>query len=326
MALPIRQFGPQFKVPAIGFGGGAISGEGGGYGFGEIDEAAACKVLEHAFERGIRLFDTAPIYGFGMSEKRIGLALSRHKKVRSEITLISKLGVAWGEDKKVFISNAPDVAWRMLETSLKDLQTDFLDVYMIHWPDAKVPVEETMQALAEMKKQGLIKAIGVSNFDRTLLERARKIAAIDALQCNFSVFDNEPRDEHFENLEANGIGFMSYGTLAKGLLAGTVKRDRAFDAKDYRATFPAFTKLREALDPFIEEFAIIAKEVGATPAQLAVSWVLSHKATSVALCGSKRVEQIDEVVNGASLELAPSIRGRIDALSRRATPVFRAHT
>jgi len=194
--LQKKKFGPNLETTAVGFGGGAISGDGGGYGFGNVEEKEACRVLEYAFERGIRLFDTAPIYGMGTSEKRIGLALSKNKQIRSEMTLVTKLGVTWDADKKVRIDNSPDVTWRMLEQSLKDLQTDYVDVFMIHWPDANVPVEQTMEVLAKMKQQGLIRATGVSNFSPELIARAQKVTPIDILKGDFSLFDNKITNAH----------------------------------------------------------------------------------------------------------------------------------
>lgn len=320
-SMQTRNFASISGVPVVGFGGGAISGEGGGYGFGSMDEASACKVLEHAFEAGIRLFDTAPIYGKGVSEKRIGIALSRNKAVREKMVLVSKLGVTWN-DEGTYVSNSPDVCWRMLETSLKDLQTDYLDSYLIHWPDPKTPIEATMEALVKMKQQGLVRSIGACNFSVEQMEQAQKIAPLQVLQCNFALFDNSCASQILPYCEKRGISFMSYGTLAKGLLAGTAKKGRAYDTFDYRSNVPAFQTRVQTLEREVNEFENIAKELHLTPSQLAVAWVLSHKAVSVALCGSKSAAQIDDVVEGGNVQIPTEVLARLAKLSDVATKIF----
>lgn len=323
--LQKRKLGPNLETTCVGFGGGSISGDGGGYGFGNVDEKEACEVLEHAFERGIRLFDTAPIYGMGNSEKRIGLALSKNKEIRKQMTIVTKLGVTWDSEKKVRIDNSPDVAWRMLEQSLKDLQTDYVDVFMIHWPDPNVAIEQTMEALLKMKEQGLIRATGASNFSAELVVRAQKTAPLDVLQGDYSLFDNKLGKELFPLCRNEKKGFMSYGTLAKGMLAGSMRKGRTFDANDYRAQATGFQKTALALEECIQEFEDIARtEVKVSPAQLAVAWVLSQPEVSVALCGSKNKTQIDEVVNGASVVIAENVREKLRTLSEKATPIFLA--
>lgn len=318
-----RKLGPTLTTSLIGFGGGSISGDAGGYGFGNITEKQSCDLLQYAFERGIRLFDTAPIYGMGNSEVRMGLGLAKHKDIRSQITLVTKLGVTWDDSGKVFIDNSPENTKRQLETSLKRLQTDYLDLYMVHWPDPKVDIEKTMRVLVDAKAQGTIRAIGICNFDAQGIKRAQTVGNVDVFQNDFSVLNASVRDELFPLCRNEGIGFMSFGTLAKGLLAGTVNSERRYDASDYRSRVPdKFKNIYEALKPQLDEFMSIAKTNNVTPAQLATAWVLAQPETSVALCGSKSNQQIDEVLTALDVSLKSDVVERLNSIAKAATPIF----
>lgn len=320
--LKTRALGKHLTTTVVGFGGGAVSGEGGGYGFGAISESQATEVLQAAYERGIRLFDTAPIYGFGLSEERMGLALAGNSAVRKNIVLVSKLGVTWDKDRKVTVDNSPECVRRMLEESLTRLKTNYLDVYMIHWPDPKTPVEKTMEALVKAKEEGLIRCIGASNFDTELLGRAQSVGAIDVLQSRFCALDETPKNTLFEACRTQGIGFMSYGTLAKGILAGTVKPGRAYDVSDFRGRGSQVQQQYEAVAKNVERFFGLARDLSMSPSQLAAAWVLSHPEVSVALCGSKSVAQVEEVCQAASVDFSAEVKKELDLLATAATPAF----
>lgn len=319
-----RKLGPTLTTSLVGFGGGSISGDAGGYGFGNITEKQSCDLLQYAFERGVRLFDTAPIYGMGSSEVRMGLGLAKHKNIRSQMTLVTKLGVSWDESGKVFIDNSPENTKRQLENSLKRLQTDYLDLYMIHWPDPKVDIADTMRVLVDAKKQGAIRAIGICNFDTQGIKRAQLAGNVDVLQNEFSVLNASVKNELFPLCQNEGIGFMSYGTLAKGLLAGTVNSQRKYDQSDYRSRVPdKFKNIYEGLKPQLDEFMSIANSNRMTPAQLATAWVLAQPETSVALCGSKTNEQIDEVLAASDISLNKDVVERLNFIAKTATPIFK---
>jgi len=159
------------KIP-LAFGGAAISGEGGGYGFGDINENDSIELLNSAYDKGIRIFDTAPIYGFGLSEVRMGKAF---KQTRDKVFIVSKSGVTWGENKRVDMTNDPVVTTKMLEQSLRDLQSDYIDLYMIHWPDTRVDIRRPLEVLAKAKHQGKIKHIGLCNTNIADLEKGSEI-------------------------------------------------------------------------------------------------------------------------------------------------------
>ncbi|MBY0416331.1 MAG: aldo/keto reductase, partial [Bdellovibrionales bacterium] len=221
----------------IAFGGAAISGEGGGYGFGDISEGDAINLLHEAYEGGIRIFDTAPIYGFGLSEQRIGKAF---KNNREKVFLVSKSGVTWHENKRVDMNNDPVIAQKMIEQSLRDLNTDYIDLYMVHWPDNKVDIRKTLEVLSRAKQQGKILHIGLCNTNLDELNKAFEVDRIEVVQSEFNLFVNKyVNAEIFPYLKEKNISFMSWGTLDKGIITGRVDETRKeFDKSDCRSWAP----------------------------------------------------------------------------------------
>lgn len=317
-----RKLAGSIESSVIGFGGGSISGSSGGYGYGDISEKDAIRVLQHAFEKGITLFDTAPIYGFGSSEERIGKALSGHRDVRSKITLVTKLGVDWDDERNVRTDNSPDTIKRMLEKSLRDLRTDYVDVYMIHWPDSNTPIEVTMKTLSEYRHAGVIRAIGASNFGIELLAKANAVDRIEVIQSEFNAFNNTNAKQLFEHCRTTGTGFMAYGTLAKGILSGRVTKSRVYDPSDFRGKVAFVQKQAENLAALQQDFLGIAKEQGLAPEVLATAYVLNYVETSVALVGMKSEAQVDSLFPAAEVNLPASVVARLDAMCAVATPLY----
>ena len=278
----------------LGFGGAAISVEGGGYGFGKISEDHAIGLLKEAKDRGVKLFDTAPIYGFGMSEQRIGKAFQKN---RDEVFIVSKSGVTWHENKRVDMTNDPLVTQKMLEQSLRDLQTDYIDLYMIHWPDERVDIRRPMEVLSKAKDQGKIKHIGLCNTFEEDLDKAMEISKIEAVQCQMNLFEPEIVERLFPYLNKHEISFMSWGTLDKGILTKRVDEKRTYDKEDCRSwapwwkqmdNQPKFEKLKK-IWPLIEKH-------GHSPVELAIGFNLSHPECSMVLCGARNEEQLDGVM------------------------------
>lgn len=296
----------EAEISVLGFGGASVSGEGKGYGFGDIQEQDAIDLLRAALDLGINLFDTAPIYGFGLSEKRMGKAFVGH---REKVFLVSKCGVTWDRDRRVGVDNSPKKTEEMLHQSLRDLQTDYLDLYLVHWPDPNVDIRRTMEVLAKAKMAGKIRAIGLSNTFPEDLARAVEVERIDVLQGAFNLFDGYPRDVLFPLLDEHGMGFMSYGTLDKGILTGRVTPEREksgqFDESDVRSSASwwkeadrtAKYKAMQALRPMMEKF-------GHSGLELALGYVLSFQQVSTALCGMRNRKQLESAV--AALERLPS--------------------
>jgi aryl-alcohol dehydrogenase-like predicted oxidoreductase len=281
------------KIP-LAFGGAAISGEGGGYGFGDISEADSTDLLHFAYESGLRIFDTAPIYGFGLSEKRIGKAF---KLMREKVFLVSKSGVTWGDNKRVDMTNDPTVTAKMLEQSLRDLETDYIDLYMIHWPDARVDIRRPLEVLAKAKGQGKIKYIGLCNTNIFDLEKAAEIERIEVVQSEFNFFQNSAQSEIFPYLKEHNISFMSWGTLDKGILTSRVDEVRKFEESDCRSWAP-WWKMSENKPKFetMKKILPILEKHQKSGLELAIGHNLSFPEVSVAICGAKNKGQLSSLM------------------------------
>ena len=291
-----RPFGSiDFQVTEIAFGGGSISGEGGGYGFGHIGEDDAISLLHNAFERGINLFDTAPAYGFGISEKRIGKAFV---KKRGDVFIVSKGGITWDDNKRIRIDNSPKVIQKMLEQSLKDLRTDHIDLYMIHWPDKNVDIRKPIEYLSRAKDEGKIRSIGLCNSFAEDIMKAFEIERVSVLQSEFNLFNSTAKDELFDIINDKNIGFMSWGTLDKGILTGRVTPERKFDNVDARSSAPWWKNDDKTLKyKAMERINDLLKENDYSGLELALGYVLQFEELSTALCGVRNTEQLESAVN-----------------------------
>lgn len=216
----------------IAFGGASLSGEGGGYGFGRVDQRE--ELMERALDFGIKLFDTAPIYGFGESERFLG---EYFKQSRENVEFVSKAGVDWHENGRVNMSNRPEIILKMLEQSLRDLNSDYIDIYMIHWPDEKVDIRYSVEVLAKAQVEGKVKKIGLCNTNDEEINLALEVANIEFVQSECNLFHNA-----FEKIEYKLAKKMGWGVFDKGILAGSVDLDRKFDDKDCRSWAPWWKK------------------------------------------------------------------------------------
>ncbi len=222
------------RVSAISFGGAALSGEGGGYGFGEISENEAESLLKAALDLGINIFDSAPIYGFGLSEERMG------KYLPKEATIVTKGGVDWHSTKRVNMTNDPKIMEKMLTESLKRLKRDFIDIYMIHWPDEKVDIRRPMEVLANYQSKGYINKLGLCNTNLNDLNLASQISSIDVIQSELNLFNTKSFDDLGDQWKEKFS--MNWGTLDKGILSGRVVEGRKYDASDARSWAPWWNK------------------------------------------------------------------------------------
>ncbi len=273
------------------FGGASVSGEGGGYGFGDISKADSLSLLRHAFDRGIKVFDTAPIYGFGESERRIGAAF---KDKREDVFIISKCGVTWHDTKRVNMTNDPQTTKKMIEQSLRDLGSDYIDLYMVHWPDAKTDIRKTLEVIAKAKIEGRIKHIGLCNSNRDEFEKASEIDTIECLQSQLNFFERDEIENSIKIAREHKIPFMSWGTLDKGILTGRVKEKRLFDKSDCRSWAPWWKKSNKNWK--IEKFKAIEEVLranGHNGLELALHFNLNTQGVSHVLCGMKKQSDID---------------------------------
>jgi len=311
-----RPFGKlDFQVSEIGFGAASISGEGGGYGFGAITQSDAVDLVQLSIERGINLFDTAPVYGFGESERRLGEAL---KGRREGLFVVTKSGIVWDDRKRIRIDNRPDVTIKMLEQSLRDLQMEFIDLCLVHWPDPKVDIRKPVEALARAQEQGKIGAIGLSNTNPEDYRKTSQIVRIEGFQSELNLFVNDPVDSLFPLVREDKVGFMSWGTLDKGILTGRVTESRQFDPFDVRRTAP-WWKHADHTPRYraMEQITPILKEVGHTGLELALGYNLGFDECSTALCGVRSPGQLETAVKALDNLPEPSLLERVIKIAKR---------
>lgn len=312
-----RQLGKtDTYLSEITFGGASISGEGGGYGFGSMSESDATKTLHRALDYGINSFDTAPIYGFGMSETRMGKAF---KGKRDKVFLVSKSGITWHDNGRVNMTNEPAIAEKMLEQTLKDLQTDYIDLYMVHWPDSKFDIRETLAVHKKAQEAGKIKYIGLCNTNLEELHKAKEVCRIEAVQCKHNFFDQDMMKSLSDYLEEERISFMSWGTLDQGILSGNMKAGRKFDEADARSWAPWWDKKEvqrkaEIVDKLIEKM----KPMNKNGINLGISYNLNHPQMTTILCGAKGIHQLESLIdcynNQLSFEEIQTVLNYYDSL------------
>ncbi len=310
--MEYRAFGRTgMDVSAIGFGCWEIGG-----GYGHFDESDVFKAVQRALDLGINLFDTAEGYGFGQSEEILGKALGTR---RDEAIVVTKFGILQ-DDGKWYRDSSRESALAAIDRSLKALGTDYVDVYLIHWPDKDVALEESMGALEEIVQAGKARFVGVSNFRPDQIETCMETRRVDITQYGYHMFDRRLEREVFPTIAEHGIGLMTYGSLAHGLLTGTFTADTTFDESDWRSSgiafnIPLFTEEVFARNvAAVNDLKPIAARHGKTMAQLALRWALRNPVVSVALIGFRRPEEVEENVAGLDLTLDQETLDEIEAV------------
>ena len=302
--MEYRMFGQtDITVSVLGFGCWEMGGT-----YGDIDDSQVTAAVHRAIDLGINCFDTAPAYGRGQSERTLGKALGPRRK---DVVVVTKCGVGYRDRPKGRDSRMVSIM-ASVEQSLGDLQTDYLDVLLIHWPDLTTPFDETMHALDSVVQQGKVRAVGVSNFTLNQIKECTATHRIDVVQYGLNMFDRRMEQEMFPYFLEQGIGVMVYGPLAFGLLTGAFTEDTTFGQNDWRATGgrPGWNVGVFAEEHFqrnvrvVEELKPIAQRRGKKMPHLALRWVLSNPAVSVALVGTRTVEELED--NMAVLEWALS--------------------
>ncbi len=305
----------------IGFGTWPI----GGARYGTSDDAEALRALETALDLGITLFDTAPSYGNGHAEELLGQAI---KGRRDQVLVASKGGMLWDAASNVLgRDSSREKLLTGLDDSLRRLDTDYLDVFMIHWPDTDRAFDEVAEALLAIKASGKAKAIGVSNFTGDQLREMARLVAPEPLvvnQFSFSLFDTRWAERCFDACRELGVSVMPYGALAHGLLAGGITRETVFDERDWRRSGMIFGQAlltpenRETNHQVVDDLAAFAGELGATLPQLALAWTLHHDVVAVSLVGARNAHEIEEAVGAATLRLDDAAMLRISQIMERA--------
>jgi aryl-alcohol dehydrogenase-like predicted oxidoreductase len=305
--------GTNFISSRIGLGTWAI----GGWMWGGTEEKESIRTIHAALDHGINLIDTAPIYGYGRSEQIVGEAL-RQRGRRESVILATKVGIDW-TNGKIERNSARQRILQELEDSLRRLQTDYIDIYQVHWPDPFVPVEETAASLRDLYEQGKIRAIGVSNYSPEQMERFRAIAPLHTIQPPYNLFEREIERDVLPYAHGRGVTAITYGALCRGLLSGTMRIDRQFANGDMRKTTdPKFqpAHFTEYLNAASKLDAFARKNFGKRVIHLAVRWLLDQPGVGVALWGARRPEQLAAINEVSGWSLTKSDCSAIDAILR----------
>jgi aryl-alcohol dehydrogenase-like predicted oxidoreductase len=318
--MEYRKFGDaDLEVSVVGFGGWPM----GGTQYGTVDDTEGERAVQRALDAGITCFDNAAGYGLGHSEQVMGSALKGH---RNDVIIITKCGIEWNNAEKRMGRNGTRTSiLTSAENSLRNLETDYIDLLLVHWPDLSTPFEETMRALEELQKAGKIRYAGVSNFLPDMMEECRKHLNIITNQVGYSLFERRPERDIISYCEDNSMGIMSYGSLAHGLLAGNMTKDTQFESWDWRSSEYAFGM------PFFQRgghfennveiqdrLRGIAELEGRTLPDLALAWVLSHKVITTALVGFRTPAEVEDAVNASEWNLPPDLLDEVTAISDQA--------
>jgi aryl-alcohol dehydrogenase-like predicted oxidoreductase len=287
----------------------------GGTSWGGTDEQESIATIRSALDRGITFIDTAPVYGFGRSEEIVGKALQGHI-ARDQVVLATKVGLDWDEKGRVWRDSTRARIMREIDDSLKRLQTDYVDLYLVHWPDPLTPVEETARAMNEILKSGKARAIGVSNYSPAQMDVFRKFSPLHCTQPPYNLFERQIEADILPYARRNGLAVMGYGSLCRGLLTGTMKADTKFPGDDLRNNDPKFKPPRysQYLRAVYELDALVVNRYQRHVLALAVRWVLDQGV--IALWGARHPMELDPLRDVFGWQLTKDDLKDIDTLLR----------
>jgi aryl-alcohol dehydrogenase-like predicted oxidoreductase len=318
--MEYRPFGQTgMQVSAIGFGCWEIGG-----GYGSIEESQFIQAVHKALDVGINCFDTAEAYGFGASERSLAKALGSRRK---EAIVVTKFGVGYQEAPNYRDSSRQRVM-ASIDKSLQNLNTDYVDVYMVHWPDVNTPFEETMRALDDLVQQGKVRSVGISNFRVNQIEESMRTRRVDVAQYCWNLFDRRMQQEIYPYCQAQSIGVMAYGSLSYGLLTGTFTEDMDFGGDDWRARrgrMGSINLFQHLFGPdyfpknlrVVEELKAMAARYGKTLPQFALRWTLSNPVISTALVGCRNVNEVEDNIGALGWSISETDKKEIDAVFTR---------
>jgi aryl-alcohol dehydrogenase-like predicted oxidoreductase len=298
----------NLEVSAIGLGCMGMS-----FGYGPAaDKQEMISLIRASVERGITFFDTAEVYGPYTNEELVGEALA---PIRGKVAIATKFGfkIDPNTGKQVGLDSRPERIKEVAENSLKRLKTDVIDLFYQHRVDPDVPIEDVAGAVKELMQQGKVKHFGLSEAGVQTIRRAHKVQPVTALQSEYSLWWREPEAEVLPTLGELGIGFVPFSPLGKGFLTGKINEDTKFDKTDFRNIVPRFTpenrKANQALVDLLRKFA---QQNKATPAQIALAWLLAQKPWIVPIPGTTKLHRLEENIGATAVELTPDELRQID--------------
>ena len=292
-----RTLGNTLEVSAIGLGCMSMTG---GYSQSP-DRQEMIALIRVAVKRGVTFFDTAQVYGRFANEELVGEALA---PIRDQVVIATKFGHDFSP--KGGLNSRPEYIKEMVEGSLKRLRVDTIDLLYQHRVDPDVPIEEVAGAVKELIQAGKVKHFGLSEAAAQTIRRAHAVQPVTAVQSEYSLWWRRPEEEVLPTLEELGIGFVPFSPLGKGFLTGKIDENTAFDSSDIRSTIPRFTpEARKANQALVELLGEIAQRKSATPAQIALAWLLAQKPWIVPIPGTRRLERLEENLGAVAVELTP---------------------
>jgi len=303
----------DLEVSAIGLG---CMGMSSGYG-PSGDKQEMISLIRAAVDRGVTFFDTAEVYGPLVNEDLVGEALA---PVRGQVKIATKFGFKPAPDGGRWsgLDSRPEHIKEVADASLKRLRTDVIDLFYQHRVDPDVPIEEVAGAVKELIRQGKVKHFGMSEAGVKTIRRAHKVQPVTALQSEYSLWWREPEKEVLPLLEELGIGFVPFSPLGRGFLTGKISEDTKFDKSDIRSNLPRFTpEARKANQALVDLLGSIAEGKKATPAQIALAWLLAQKPWIVPIPGTTKLHRLEENIGAANVELTPDDLRQIDAATSK---------
>lgn len=297
--MKYRELGKSgLKVSAMGLGCMGMS-----HGYGAAgDKKEMIKLIHQAVEKGVTFFDTAEVYGPYTNEELVGEALEPYRK---EVVIATKCGIQIVDGKQIVIGK-PETIRRSIEGSLKRLRTEYIDLYYLHRVDPDTPIEEVAETMKLLLQEGKIRHWGVSEAGVQTIRRAHAVFPLTAVQSEYSMWWREPEKELLPTLEELGIGFVPFSPLGKGFLTGSINKDTQFDKSDFRNIVPRFTTENLNANQVIIDFIkILANEKNATPAQIALAWVLAVKPWIAPIPGTTKLSRLEENLQSINVEITP---------------------
>jgi aryl-alcohol dehydrogenase-like predicted oxidoreductase len=289
------------EVSALGFGCMGLS-----YGYGPaVEKRQAISVIRTAVERGVTFFDTAEVYGPFTNEEVVGQALAPH---RERVVIATKFGfdIAPDGQRREALNSRPEHIKQVAEASLKRLKTGVIDLFYQHRVDPDVPIEDVAGAVRDLIQAGKVKRFGLSEAAASTIRRAHAVQPVTAVQSEYSIWTRDPEPEVLPTCEELGIGFVPWSPLGQGFLTGKIDASTKFDSTDFRAIFPRFTEeARSANLAVVHLLKQIAQRTSASPAQIALAWLLAQKPWIVPIPGTTKIHRLEENIGSASVELTP---------------------